>query len=62
MSFMVEPVDPKVTTGELMSQYGFEPWSQYYQRHREAHDALRQGKAAHPQPAAHGETRPMWAK
>jgi predicted amidohydrolase len=52
--FIVEPTDPALTTKQLRAEFGFEPASQYHQRHREAHAALRAGKAPTPQAAAHG--------
>ncbi len=60
-TFLVEPVDPSVTIVGLMAEYGFETADQYYQRHRATQDALRQGEAARPQTAAHGN-RPMYLK
>jgi len=52
--FIVEPTDPALTTGQLQAEFGFESWSQYHQRHREAHAALRAGKTPMPQKARHG--------
>jgi len=52
--FLVEPTDPALTTKQLQEEFGFEPASQYHQRHREAHAALRAGKTPRPQTAAHG--------
>lgn len=52
--FIVEPTDPSVTSEQLRAEFGFEPASQYYQRHRDAHAALRSGKSPAPQAAAHG--------
>lgn len=52
--FLVEPTDPALSTEQLRSEFGFESWSQYHQRHREAHAALRAGKTPAPQAAAHG--------
>lgn len=59
--FLVEPTDAGVTTEQLRKQFGFEPARQYFQRHREAYCALREGKQAQPQVAAHGN-RPQYTK
>lgn len=53
--FIVEPTDPALTTEQLRAEFGFEPASQYYERHREAHAVLRAGKTPMPQQAAHGK-------
>ena len=59
--FVVEPIDDRVTVAQLQQEFGFESTFQYHQRHREAYHRLRQGKAPHPQTAAHGD-RPMYEK
>lgn len=53
--FIVEPTDPALTTKQLQAEFGFESASQYHQRHRDAHAALRAGKQPTPQKAAHGK-------
>ncbi len=53
--FLVEPTDAALTTAQLQAEFGFEPWSQYHQRHREAYAALHEGKSPTPQQAAHGD-------
>ncbi len=52
--FIVEPTDRALTTAKLCAEFGFEPASQYHERHRKAHAALRAGKPPVPQTAAHG--------
>lgn len=52
--FIIEPTDPTLTTEQIRAQFGFEPSSQYHQRHREAYAALRAGRVPAPQKAAHG--------
>lgn len=61
VSFLVEPIDPSITTSHLMSQYGFETAEQYSQRHRDAYDMLQRDEVASPQTAAHGN-RPTYSK
>ncbi|MBN1642567.1 MAG: carbon-nitrogen hydrolase family protein [Anaerolineae bacterium] len=59
--FVIEPRDESVTIAALQERFGFEPTHRYHQRHRDAYPALRDGRAAEPQQAAHG-ARPMHAK
>ncbi|MHC5054470.1 MAG: carbon-nitrogen hydrolase family protein [Planctomycetota bacterium] len=59
--FIVEPMDPEVTTEALRKKFGFETTAHYHDRHREAFALLHAGKDAPPQQAAHGD-RPMYAK
>ncbi len=59
--FLVEPIDPALTTEALMAQYGFENTRRYYERHRDAYAELVQGREPAPQCAAHGD-RPMYSK
>lgn len=57
--FLVEPVDPFITTGALQAEFGFESSCQYHERHRQAYAAIRAGQKPQPQVALHG-TRPEW--
>jgi len=59
--FLVEPIDETITTEQLMREFGFEPASKYFQRHKEAYKFLLEGKRPPPQKAAHGD-RPQYAK
>ena len=59
--FLVEPIDPSVTTQSLQERYGFESADQYHARHRDAYGQCRQGGVAAPQVAAH-RSRVQYAK
>jgi beta-ureidopropionase len=59
--FIVEPVDPSITTRQLQEEFGFESSAQYHQRHREAQQRMREGKTPEPQKALHGD-RPEYSK
>ena len=59
--FLLEPRDDAVTIAQLQRAFGFEPTSQYHQRHRDAFEAIRQGDAPPSQQAAHGD-RPPYGK
>lgn len=59
--FIVEPLDPAVTTAQLQREFGIETSAQYYERHRRAYAELVAGKPPAPQEAAHGK-RAQYAK
>lgn len=52
--FIVEPTDPTLTMDQLCAEFGFESASKYYERHRIAYRAFREGRTPPPQRAAHG--------
>jgi len=53
--FIVEPMDPDLTSAQLQDEFGFESTFQYHDRHRTAYAALHKGTAPTPQQAAHGD-------
>ncbi|MEM3590813.1 MAG: carbon-nitrogen hydrolase family protein [Candidatus Bathyarchaeia archaeon] len=59
--FLVEPIDPNISTEQLKKEFGFESAWEYYQRHRAAYAYIHQGKSPPPQSAAHGD-RPQYSK
>lgn len=59
--FLVEPRGEGLTVAQLQREWGFESSGQYHQRHRQAYAALREGRPAEPQLAAHG-ARPQYAR
>jgi predicted amidohydrolase len=59
--FLIEPLDDELTVAQLQEELGFEPTSQYHQRHREAYRLIREGQPSSPQKAAHGD-RPPYSK
>lgn len=59
--FLIEPVDPNISTEQLKKEFGFESAWEYYQRHRAAYVYIHQGKSPPPQSAAHGN-RPQYSK
>jgi predicted amidohydrolase len=59
--FLVEPTDPTLTTAQLQAELGFEPASQYFDRHRTGYAALLAGRTPPAQTAAHGK-RAQYAK
>ncbi len=59
--FIVEALDPALKITDLQKQFGFEPSSRYFDRHRAAYPAVRAGDKPSPQSALHGN-RPQWSK
>ncbi|MEM1990063.1 MAG: carbon-nitrogen hydrolase family protein [Candidatus Bathyarchaeia archaeon] len=59
--FLLEPIDPTLSTEQLKKELGFESVQEYYQRHRVAYSYLHQGISPPPQKAAHGN-RPQYSK
>ncbi|NOZ24389.1 MAG: carbon-nitrogen hydrolase family protein [Planctomycetes bacterium] len=53
--FIVEPMDPAITSTQLQKEFGFESAFQYHDRHRQAYAAIRKGEAPPAQKAAHGD-------
>jgi len=53
--FLVEPTDPSLTTSQLQAEFGFEPASQYFERHQTGYAALLAGQVPPAQTAAHGK-------
>ena len=50
----IEPRDTSITCEQLQSEFGFEPYNVYLDRHIQGLNKLRGGCAASPQQAAHG--------
>ena len=59
--FLVEPQSPEITIRQLEKQFGFEPASVYYERHRKVYRRMLAGRKPVSQQAAHGR-RPQYAK
>ena len=59
--FIVEPVDPAITTRMLQEEFGFESSREYHDRHRAIYADARAAKPLAPQAARHG-ARPQWGK
>jgi beta-ureidopropionase len=59
--FVVEPMDPAITTRALQEEFGFESTWEYHDRNRAAYAEIRAGRKPAPQAARHG-VRPQYGK
>jgi beta-ureidopropionase len=59
--FLVEPMDPTISTNDLQQEFRFETTAEYHDRHRRAYEQLRAGRPALDQAALHAD-RPQYSR